>query len=126
MEEADEEGFDVIFNYGYDYYAFTHNICGCQPEVLDEMSDTLKSLSPEFFINPRCPPGAFLAETASIDVRPGEATNAPKREAPVAVLDTDNSKASEHLSTAEVGPSNEPNSSARIIGEIKADVSGGN
>ena len=43
------------------------------------------------------------------------------------LLDTDNSKAGEHLSTGEVGPGNEPDSSARIIGEIKEpDVSGGN
>ena len=33
LSEAYEEGFDVIFNYGYGYYAFAHNICGSQPEV---------------------------------------------------------------------------------------------
>ena len=27
LEEAYEEGFDVIFNYGYDCCVFTHNIC---------------------------------------------------------------------------------------------------
>ena len=31
LEEAYEEGFDVIFNYGYGCCAFTHNICGSQP-----------------------------------------------------------------------------------------------
>ena len=36
--EAYEEGFDVIFNYGYGCYAFTHNICGSQPKVPDGMS----------------------------------------------------------------------------------------
>ena len=77
LEEAYEEGFDMIFNYRYAYCAFAHNICGSQPEVLDGMSDTSKSLSPEFFINPRCPPGAVLAEAASINVRPNEATNGP-------------------------------------------------
>ena len=45
-----------------------------------------KSLSLEFFINPRCPLGVVPAETISIDVRPGKVTNVPEREAPVAVL----------------------------------------
>ena len=53
LEEVYEEGFDVIFNYGYGCYAFVHNIYGSQPEVLDRMPDTSKPLSPEFFINPR-------------------------------------------------------------------------
>ena len=52
LEEAYEDGFDVIFNYGYGCCAFAHNICGSQPEVSDEMSDTSKRLTPEFFINP--------------------------------------------------------------------------
>ena len=33
LEEAYEEGFDVIFNYGYGCCAFAHNFCGSQPEV---------------------------------------------------------------------------------------------
>ena len=52
LEEAYEEGFDVIFNYGHDCCAFAHNICGSQPEVPDGMPDTSKPLSPKFFINP--------------------------------------------------------------------------
>ena len=28
LREANEEGFDVIFNYGYGCCAFAHNICG--------------------------------------------------------------------------------------------------
>ena len=52
MEEAYEEGFDVIFNHGYGCCAFAHNICGSQPVVPDGMLDTSKPLSPEFFINP--------------------------------------------------------------------------
>ena len=55
LEEAYEEGLDVIFNYAYGCCAFTHNIYGSQPVVLDGMPDTSKPLSPEFFINPRCP-----------------------------------------------------------------------
>ena len=42
MEEVYEEGFDVIFNYGYGCCAFAHNICESEPEVLDGMLDTSK------------------------------------------------------------------------------------
>ena len=81
MEEAYEEGFNIIFNNGYGCCAFAHNICGSRPEVLDRMSDMSKSLSPEFFINPRCPRGVVPTEAASIDVCPGEVANAPEKEA---------------------------------------------
>ena len=107
LEEAYEEGFDVIFNYGYDCCAFAHNICKSQLEVPDGMPDMSKSLSLEFFINPRCPPGAVPTEAASIDVRPGEVTNESEREVPAAILETDNSEAGEHLSATEVGSGNE-------------------
>ena len=86
LEEAYEEGFNVIFNYGYGCYAYVHNIYRSQPEVLDGMSDTSKSLSLEFFINPRCPLGVVPAETISTDVRPGKVTNAPKRRLPLQFL----------------------------------------
>ena len=119
LKETYEEGFDVIFNYGYGCCAFAQNICGSQPEVPDGMSDTSKPFSPKFFINPQCPPGIVPAEAVSIDVRPGEATNAPEREAPDVVLETDTSEAGEHFSAAEVGPGNEPDSFARITWEIK-------
>ena len=108
LEEAYEEGFDVIFNYGYGCCAFAHNIYGSQSKVLDGLLDTSKSLSSEFFINPQCPLGVVPAEVASINVRPGEMTNAPKKEAPPAVLETDNREVSKHLSAAEVGLGNEP------------------
>ena len=49
LKEAYEEGFDVIFNYGYGCCAFAHNICGSQPEFPDGMPDTSKLLSLEFF-----------------------------------------------------------------------------
>ena len=117
----------MIFNYGYGCYAFAHNICGSQPKVPDRMSDTCKTLSLEFFINPRCPSVNVLIEAASIDVHPGEATNVPESGALTAVLEWDNSKAGEHLSSAEVVLDNEPNSSARTIREInELDVSSGN
>ena len=93
---------------GYGCCAFTHNICGSHPKVLDGMSDTSKSLSLEFFINPRCPLGVVPTEVASTDVHPDEVTNALKMEAPVVVLEMDNSKVSEHLSNAEVRSGKEP------------------
>ena len=89
LEEAYEDGFDVIFNYGYGCCAFAHNICESQPEVPDGMPDTSKPLSPEFFINPQCPPDAVPAKAASIDVCPGEVVNALEKEAFAAVLETD-------------------------------------
>ena len=49
LREAYEEGFDVIFNYGYGCCAFAHNIYGSQLEVPEGMPDTSKPLSPEFF-----------------------------------------------------------------------------
>ena len=104
LDEAYEEGFDMIFNYGYGYYAFAHNICGNQPEVPDGMPDMSKSLSLEFFINPRWPPSVVLVEAASIDIRPGEATNALER---AVIVEMDNSEVGKHLSAAEVGPGNE-------------------
>ena len=62
LEKAYEEGFDVIFNYGYDCCAFAHNIFGSQPVVLEGMPDTSKSLSLEFFINPRSPRALSLSK----------------------------------------------------------------
>ena len=97
LEEAYEEGFDVIFNYGYGCCAFAHNICRSQPLVQDGMPDTSKSLSPEFFINPRCPPGVAHAEVATINVRSGEVMIASEREVPTAVLEADISEVGEHL-----------------------------
>ena len=127
LREAYEEGFDVILNHDYGYCAFAHNICESQPEVPDGMLDKLKPLSPEFFINPRCPRGTIPVEATSIDVHLGEATNAPEREALAIVLETDNSEVGEHLSAAKVGPGNALDSSTRITEEInEPDVFGGN
>ena len=51
LKEAYEEGFDVIFNYGYSCCALAHNIFGRKPVVPEGMPDTSKSLPLEFFIN---------------------------------------------------------------------------
>ena len=72
------------------------------------MLDTCKPLPPEFFINPRCPPGVVLVEVATIDVRPSKAMIMLEREVPVAVLEADISEAGEYLLGAEVGLGNEP------------------
>ena len=49
-----------------------------------------------------------------------------EREVPVAVLEADISEVSEHLSTAEFGLGNEPDSSTRVTGESEEpDISGG-
>ena len=52
---------DVIFNYGYGYCAFAHDIRGSKPKIPLRMPDTSTSLTPEFFVNPRCPPGSSFA-----------------------------------------------------------------
>ena len=92
---------------------------GCQTHRSRYLQSSLLTLD--------APLGIVPTEAASIDVHPCEATKVPKREALPTVLEMDNSEAGEHLSTAEVGPSNVPNSFARITGEInEPDVSGGN
>ena len=117
MDEAYEEGFDVIFNYGYGCCASAHNIFGSQPVVPDEMSDTSKLLSPEFFINPRCPSGVVPTEAATIDVRSGEAMIASEREVPATVLEANISEAGDHISAVEGWLGNESDSSVRVTGE---------
>ena len=46
VEEAFDAGFDVIFNYGHECYAFAHNICESEPMIPDGMLDTSKPLPP--------------------------------------------------------------------------------
>ena len=71
-KKAFDAGFDVIFNYGYGYCAFAHNICGSEPAIPYWMPDMSKSLPPKFFINPRCPlsaaPGVHTTDP-NVDVR---------------------------------------------------------
>ena len=112
LEEAYKEDFDMIFNYGYGYCAFAHNICGSQTVVPNGMPNTSKPLFPESFINPRCPPGAIPAKAATIYVRLGEAMIVPEREVPTVVLETDINEAGEHFSATKVEFGNEPDFSA--------------
>ena len=50
----------MIFNYGYGCCTFAHNIYWSKPWIPATMPDTSKSLSPDFFINLRCPLSAAL------------------------------------------------------------------
>ena len=67
--EAMEAEFDVsgdtLFNYGYGYCVFTHNICKSKRQILDGILDPSNPLTPEFFANPRCPPSTSFAALAS-------------------------------------------------------------
>ena len=42
--EFDSSG-DTLFNYGYGCCAFTYNICGSKPQILDGMSNPSVSLT---------------------------------------------------------------------------------
>ena len=52
MEAEFDASSDVIFNYGYGYCTFAHDICGSKPMIPCGMPDMSKSLPPEFFVNP--------------------------------------------------------------------------
>ena len=69
MEKEFDTSGDVIFNYGYGCCAFVHNIFGSEPMILAGLPDTIKPLTPEFFINPRCPPSASSDLPAATTIR---------------------------------------------------------
>ena len=56
MEEEFDASSNVIFNYGYGCYAFTHNICESKPMILAGIPVMSKPLPPEFFYQPPMPP----------------------------------------------------------------------
>ena len=64
MEAEFDSSGDALFNYGYSCCVFTHNICGSKPQIPDGMPDPSVQLTPEFFANPRCPPGTSAAAPA--------------------------------------------------------------
>ena len=68
MEVEFDASSDMIFNHGYDYCAFVHDICGSKPMILAGMPDTTEPLPPEFFLNPRCPPSASSDPPAATNV----------------------------------------------------------
>ena len=65
MEAEFDGSGDTLFNYGYGYCVFTHNICGSKPQIPDGMYDPLVPLTLEFFANPRCPPSTSSTVLAS-------------------------------------------------------------
>ena len=64
LEVEYDAGFEVISNYGYGCCAFEHNICESKPKIPNWMPSTSEPLTPEFFVNPRCPPIAVPVGTA--------------------------------------------------------------
>ena len=64
MEAEFDSNGDTLFNYGYGCCVFTHNICGSKPQIPDGMPDPSIPLTPEFFANPRCPPGTSTTSPA--------------------------------------------------------------
>ena len=64
MEAKFDASGDTLFNYGYGYYIFKHNICGSKPRIPDGMPDPSVPLTPELFANPRCPPSISSAAPA--------------------------------------------------------------
>ena len=64
MEAAFDSSGDTFFNYGYGCCAFEHDICGRKPEISDGMPNSSVPLTPDFFANPRCPPGASVAASS--------------------------------------------------------------
>ena len=95
FEEEFDAGFDIIFNYGYDYYAFAHNICESKP---DGMSDTSKPLPSEFVINPQYSLGVVLVEV-------------------VVALEVGISEGVEHSPAAGAKVGDNPNSLSRVARE---------
>ena len=61
LEAEFDESSDVIFNYGYGCCAFAHDIRGSKPKIPPRIRDTSTPLTPEFFVNPRYPPGSSFA-----------------------------------------------------------------
>ena len=98
MEAEYDAGFKVIFNYGYGCCAFAHNIYGSKPKIPDGMLGMSEPLTPEFFVNPRCP-----LVVVPIGV--------------VVALKAGVNKEVEHSSTPEAKVGDNPDSPSRITGE---------
>ena len=61
MEAEFDSSGEALFNYGYGYCVFTHNICGSKPQIPDGMPSPLVPLTLKFFANPCCPPSISSA-----------------------------------------------------------------
>ena len=66
--EFDASG-DVIFNYGYGCCAFAHDIRGSKPMIPTGMPNSSTALTPDFFVNPRCPSGSSSVLPAADPVK---------------------------------------------------------
>ena len=64
MEAEFNSSGDALFNYGYGYCVFMHNICRSKPQIPDGMPDPLVPLTLEFFANPHYPPSVSSAAPA--------------------------------------------------------------
>ena len=82
MEEDYQKALELIFSYDYGCCMFNHNICGDQLGVSNDMLDSFDPLSPEFFVNPKCPPVPSAIEAIVAEVDHSEAIEEPKRNAP--------------------------------------------
>ena len=78
LEAEFDASSDVIFNYGYGCCAFAHDIRGSKPKIPPGMPDTSTPLTPDFFVNPRCPPGSSFALSTAEPVEPAEEALADK------------------------------------------------
>ena len=78
LEAEFDASSDVIFNYGYGCCAFAHDIRGSKPKIPPRMSDTSTPLTPEFFVNPQCPPGSSFALSTAEPVETVEEALADK------------------------------------------------
>ena len=58
MEAEFDASSYVIFKYGYRCCSIAHNIYGSDPLIPAGMLDTTTPLTPEFVVNPRCPPSS--------------------------------------------------------------------
>ena len=82
MEEEFNTTSDVIFNYGYNYCAFAHDICGSKPMILAEMPNTSEPLPLEFVINSQCPLSAASDPPTTSIIR-----EEPPASSPLVVVD---------------------------------------
>ena len=90
MEAEFDSSGDTLFNYGYDCFSFTHNICGSKPQIPDGMPNPSVPLTAKFFANPCCPPGASAAASALAHISGEERSeNSPVAVGEKAVLSTD-------------------------------------
>ena len=76
MEAEFDSNGDALFDYGYGYCIFTHNICGSKPQIPNGMADPSVPLTPEFFANPRCPP-SILSTASALDLAVGSKEEHP-------------------------------------------------